>query len=228
RGARQGHLIAAPHSRPHRPRAARNSQRVQKSRLQDRSCGSGSRGPAKNRDFHAAMGCPPNARAAYESIANAPTAPRNISPSWAGARGEMSPLSPESPRVVSLRCQSLIAIGGEADIARASWACRSEATQSHLIASQRYLSYLVWLDVRSARITILSDTLYPSRTVPFLARRVLEQERRQRGRKVYSLHAPEVECIGKGKAHRPYEFGVKVSVATTVKHSAGGQFVTHA
>jgi hypothetical protein len=48
------------------------------------------------------------------------------------------------------------------------------------------------------------------------------------GRKVYSLHAPEVECIDKGKAHRPYEFGVKVSVATTVKHSAGGQFVTHA
>jgi IS5 family transposase len=42
----------------------------------------------------------------------------------------------------------------------------------------------------------------------FLARRVLEQERRQRGHKVYSLHAPEVECIGKAKAHRPYEFGV--------------------
>ena len=62
----------------------------------------------------------------------------------------------------------------------------------------------------------------------FLARRVLQQERHQRGRKVYSLHAPEVECIGKGKAHRPYEFGVKVSIATTVKHSAGGQFVTHA
>src|SRR5467141_5188701 len=61
-----------------------------------------------------------------------------------------------------------------------------------------------------------------------LARRVREQKQHQRGRKVYSLHAPEVECIGKGKAHRPYEFGVKVSVATTVKHSAGGQFVTHA
>ena len=43
-----------------------------------------------------------------------------------------------------------------------------------------------------------------------LARRVLTQERCQRGRKGYSLHAPEVECIGKGKAHRPYEFGVKV------------------
>jgi IS5 family transposase len=60
-----------------------------------------------------------------------------------------------------------------------------------------------------------------------LARRVRAQERGQRGPKVYSLHAPEVECIGKGKAHKPYEFGVKVSIATTLKHSKGGQFVTH-
>ena len=37
-----------------------------------------------------------------------------------------------------------------------------------------------------------------------------------------------MECIGKGKAHRPYEFGVKVSVATTLRHAKGGQFVTHA
>jgi IS5 family transposase len=61
-----------------------------------------------------------------------------------------------------------------------------------------------------------------------LASRVLEQNRHQRGRKVYSLHAPEVECIGKGKAHAPYEFGVKVSVATTIKRSRGGQFALHA
>src|SRR6266498_467412 len=61
-----------------------------------------------------------------------------------------------------------------------------------------------------------------------LARRVRAQERGHRGPKVYSLHAPEVECIGKGKPHKPYEFGVKVSVATTLKHSKGGQFVAHA
>jgi IS5 family transposase len=60
-----------------------------------------------------------------------------------------------------------------------------------------------------------------------LARRVLTQHHKQRGPKVYSLHAPEVECIGKGKAHKPYEFGVKVSVATPIKHSKGGQFVSH-
>jgi IS5 family transposase len=29
---------------------------------------------------------------------------------------------------------------------------------------------------------------------------MLEQDRRKRGRKIYSLHALEVECIGKGKA----------------------------
>jgi IS5 family transposase len=60
-----------------------------------------------------------------------------------------------------------------------------------------------------------------------LARRVRDQDRRQRGPKVYSLHAPEVECIGKGKAHRPYEFGVKVSVATPLHRCKGGQFVAH-
>ena len=57
---------------------------------------------------------------------------------------------------------------------------------------------------------------------------MLERKQRQRGRKIYSLHVPEVECIGKGKAHAPYEFGVKVSVATTLKRSKGGQFTLHA
>ena len=33
--------------------------------------------------------------------------------------------------------------------------------------------------------------------------------------KLYAMHAPEVECIGKGKARKPYEFGVKASIAIT-------------
>jgi transposase, IS5 family len=60
-----------------------------------------------------------------------------------------------------------------------------------------------------------------------LGRRVHEQRYRQRGPKVYSLHAPEVECIAKGKAHRPYEFGVKLSIATPLRRCRGGQFVAH-
>jgi len=38
---------------------------------------------------------------------------------------------------------------------------------------------------------------------------------------------PEVECIGKGKPHKPYEFGCKVAVATTNSRAPGGQFVTY-
>jgi IS5 family transposase len=60
------------------------------------------------------------------------------------------------------------------------------------------------------------------------ARQVRSQDQRRRGWKLYSLHAPEVECIGKGKARAPYEFGCKVSVATPVTSPKGGQFVLHA
>jgi len=62
----------------------------------------------------------------------------------------------------------------------------------------------------------------------YQAKTLLEQRPRQKDRKIYSLHAPEVECIGKGKAHKPYEFGVKVSIATTLNRSKGGQFALHA
>ena len=61
-----------------------------------------------------------------------------------------------------------------------------------------------------------------------LAHRVRFQDHRQRGHKVYALHAPEVECIGKGKARAPYEFGCKVSIATPATKPRGGQFVLHA
>ena len=47
-----------------------------------------------------------------------------------------------------------------------------------------------------------------------LTKRLLDQQRHDK-RKLYALHAPEVECIAKGKAHKRYEFGVKVSIATT-------------
>jgi len=60
------------------------------------------------------------------------------------------------------------------------------------------------------------------------ADQIRSQKQRQRGWKLYSFHAPEVECIGKGKASAPYEFGVKVSVVTTNRRAPGGQFVLHA
>ena len=60
------------------------------------------------------------------------------------------------------------------------------------------------------------------------AAQIRGQKQRQRGRKLYSWHAPEVECIGKGKVRTPYEFGVKVSLTITNKRCKGGQFILHA
>ncbi|MBX3678931.1 MAG: IS5 family transposase [Rhodocyclaceae bacterium] len=45
----------------------------------------------------------------------------------------------------------------------------------------------------------------------------LYRQRPKDKNKLYALHAPEVECIGKGKVRRPYEFGVKASIAVTHK-----------
>lgn len=44
---------------------------------------------------------------------------------------------------------------------------------------------------------------------------------KQDNKVIYSFHAPEVECIGKGKLHKPYEFGNKVSIAV----SGRGNFI---
>ena len=67
-----------------------------------------------------------------------------------------------------------------------------------------------------------------------LCERLHAQEQTDR-RKLYSLHEPEVMCISKGKAHKRYEFGQKVSVSTTnrgnwivgVELSAGNPYDGH-
>jgi IS5 family transposase len=82
----------------------------------------------------------------------------------------------------------------------------------------------------SPKIKIRSEPELDARFAPLrdLAVKVRHQDHRQRGPKVYSLHAPEVECIGKGKARMPYEFGCKVSIVTPATAPKGGQFVLHA
>ena len=47
-----------------------------------------------------------------------------------------------------------------------------------------------------------------------LVNRLLAQKPKDK-KKLYSLHEPAVDCISKGKAHKRYEFGTKVSIATT-------------
>ena len=51
-----------------------------------------------------------------------------------------------------------------------------------------------------------------------MAENLLNQSKDSKN-KLYSIHAPEVECISKGKAHKRYEFGCKLSMATTSKNN---------
>ncbi|MDB5392828.1 MAG: transposase, partial [Rhodospirillales bacterium] len=57
--------------------------------------------------------------------------------------------------------------------------------------------------------------------------RLLTQKKGDR-QKIYALHAPEVECIAKGKARTRFEFGVKASFAVINARAKGGQFIVGA
>ncbi len=61
-----------------------------------------------------------------------------------------------------------------------------------------------------------SLTLWRQRMGEEGVKRLLEQKPKDKN-KLYSLHASKVECIGKGKARHPYEFGVKITVTTMYK-----------
>lgn len=50
-----------------------------------------------------------------------------------------------------------------------------------------------------------------------LSHRLFLQKRHDKN-KLYSIHAPEVVCISKGKSHKRYEFGCKVGLVTTMKN----------
>jgi len=66
------------------------------------------------------------------------------------------------------------------------------------------------------KVAAAADPALERRFAPLLGlvRRLLVQERSSKD-KLYSLHAPEVVCLAKGKAHKPYEFGAKIALAVT-------------
>jgi len=84
-----------------------------------------------------------------------------------------------------------------------------------VLKTQRTILGRVWRDIQRK---LSGDQVNQDAVKTILAKvqRLLTQQRTDKN-KLYSLHAPEVECIAKGKVRHPYEFGVKVSIATTHK-----------
>ena len=67
------------------------------------------------------------------------------------------------------------------------------------------------------QIDVIPQGAYRERVLDMLVlvSQLLHQTPKSKG-KIYALHEPEVDCISKGKARVRYEFGTKVSIATTI------------
>lgn len=100
-------------------------------------------------------------------------------------------------------------------IARYAHAKQYRRMRSHL-KKLKTLVGRVWRDV-SRQLAQVPQHLKPKVTDLLQKVERLLKQQPQDSHKLYSLHAPEVECISKGKLRQPYEFGVKVSVMTTHK-----------
>lgn len=88
-----------------------------------------------------------------------------------------------------------------------------------------------WLGrlIRDIERKIAGNVLVEAALATVLERsRAIFEQRKADKNKLYALHAPEVECIGKGKARTRYEFGVKTSIATINAKARGGQFIVGA
>jgi len=82
----------------------------------------------------------------------------------------------------------------------------------------KHLKTIVGRVVRDVERKIGSSENLAEIFTPILnqSKQLLLQERTSKN-KIYSLHEPDVACISKGKAHKRYEFGCKVSLAVTNK-----------
>jgi len=80
------------------------------------------------------------------------------------------------------------------------------------LKADRKIKTIAWRLVREMERKLPADSFY--RIELSLFRKVLEQQKKDK-HKIYSLHEPEVECISKGKEHKKYEFGNKVSILYT-------------
>lgn len=111
---------------------------------------------------------------------------------------------------VKLR-QSYVRLGKQALLKQSRYAAARQGrrAQKQTQKLRTYLGRVIRdierkLPVPSATLTVLLES----------AKQIYKQQK-QDAHKCYSVHAPEVECIAKGKASKKYEFGCKVVVVTT-------------
>ena len=113
-------------------------------------------------------------------------------------------------RNISLR-QSYVRVGKRASVKAGRYAHAKQFKRMH----RELRRMRTWVG-RLIRDIQRKTTVMDEQLATLLER--CERVRNQRPKdtnKLYSLHEPEVRCISKGKAHKRYEFGQKVALATT-------------
>jgi transposase, IS5 family len=121
----------------------------------------------------------------------------------------------------------------------AKWMALKAGRSFHRGNAQAAKAALKWLRIRLGRVMrdverkIGPDTCHDARlqalfAEPLARAAIIRDQKTGDKDRLYAFHAPEVECIGKGKTRKRFEFGVKVSVATTNARAPGGQFVVGA
>jgi IS5 family transposase len=94
---------------------------------------------------------------------------------------------------------------------------------------ERFIQVRLGRVMRDLRRQIRDDEAkQPVFAEPLRKAGILLRQHKDGPEKLYSWHATETECIGKGKVDKPYEFGCKVSITTTVHPAKAGHFVVHA
>ena len=113
-------------------------------------------------------------------------------------------------RGIPLR-QSYVRVGKKASVMASRYAHAKQFRRMHrrLRKMRTYVGRLI-RDIRR-KTTDMDEELA---TLLDRAERIRCQQPKDKN-KLYSLHEPDVQCISKGKAHKRYEFGQKIAVATT-------------
>ena len=98
---------------------------------------------------------------------------------------------------------------------RLYWRNRYAASQKYELATKETLKLQQWLGRVMRDIERSVGELTPAMQAHLATAHRIYQQKKKDKNKVYSMHAPEVECIAKGKATQKYEFGCKVAVTST-------------
>ena len=91
---------------------------------------------------------------------------------------------------------------------------RSKQQQKKARKATKKIKTIAGRLVRDLERKLSTEELAEHASLFALFKKVLAQKRGDR-HKIYSLHEPHVQCMSKGKEHKKYEFGSKVSIART-------------